>query len=294
IKKEKKLRKARVIQGAYSSGNGAFSGVNVLARGRTAGGRTPNFNTPSPGLNIVAGDAGTQSDQSDQQSPSINTESLARWVSAVKPGSVQSPQADQQTESPPRPPRAHRGRTNSVASIGMISDAGSRWENHGRLDSCAASAWGEVHVSDVESSVNEDGGNGDDQSSAGTGPRVHGRDNSGRSWNLEQNEWDGLGNTMGLESSVEIGTTASSTFFDDVVDPSHRANVHPRSLRGDLYEDSEERKSPERSPGPIAEAGVAGRTSSSSRYDHSRRRVQAAAYGDRDGGGSPRLNQSGT
>ncbi|CBJ25633.1 conserved unknown protein [Ectocarpus siliculosus] len=287
IKKEKKLRKARVTQGAYSTGNGMFSGVNVLARGRTAGGRTPNFNTPSPGLNIVAGDAGFES---DQQSPTMNTVSLARWVSAVKPGSVQPPQVDQQTESPPRPPRARHGRTNSVASIGMISEAGSRWDNHGRLDSCAASAWGEVHVSDVESSVNEDGGNGDDESSAGTGPRFHGRDHSGRSWNLEQNEWDGLGNTLSLENSVDLGTTASSTFFDDLGEPSHRANVHSRSRRGNSYEDNEESKSPERSPGSIAETRAAGRTSSSSRYDHSRRRVKAAARGDRDGDGSPRRN----
>ncbi|CAM9463855.1 unnamed protein product [Ectocarpus sp. 12 AP-2014] len=285
MKKEKRLRKARVTQGGYSSGNGTFSGVNVLARGRTSGGRTPNFNTPSPGLNIVAGDAGFQS---DQQSPTMNTASLARWVSAVKPGSVQPPQVDQQTEPPPRPPRAHHGRANSVASIGMISEAGSRWDNHGRLDSCAASAWGEVYVSDVESSVNEDGGNGDDESSTGTGPRLHGRDYSVRRWNLEQNEWDGLGNTLSLENSVELGTTASSTFFDDLGEPSHRADVHSRSLRGNSYEDNEESKSPERSPGSIAEARAAGRTSSSSRYDHSRRRVKAAGRGERDGDGSPR------
>ncbi|CAB1097917.1 unnamed protein product [Ectocarpus sp. CCAP 1310/34] len=287
MKKEKKLRKARVTQGGYSSGNGTFSGVNVLARGRTAGGRTPNFNTPSPGLNIVAGNAGFQS---DQRSPTMNTASLARWVSAVKPGSVQRPQVDQQTKSPPRPPRANHGRTNSLASIGMISEAGSRWDHHGRLDSCAASAWGEVHVSDVESSVNEGGGNGDDESSVGTGPRLHGRDHSGGSWNLQQNEWDGLGNTLSLQNSVDLGTTASFTFFDDLGDPSHRANVHSRSLRGNSYEDDEESKSPERSPGSIAVVRAAGRTSSSSRFDDSRRQVQAAAHGDCDGDASPKSN----
>lgn len=238
MKKEKKLRKGHHDGFLYTQSLGKFRGVNLVA-GRTVSARTPNSVTPSRGISKLG--------SFNQPVPdvSINTESLAQWVSAVKPRSV--PRDPQQAAGlPPRNPRTS-GRMSSVASVGVISEAGSRWDNRGRFDSCAASAWGEVHISDVESSAQGD--EGDDESSLGEGPSLHGRSRS--SGDL-RSEWNGLGRTLDdfgrsiddLGSSGEIGTTASSTFFNDLQVPDH----------GNDYDDD---GPDERSAGGMTAAGSA-------------------------------------
>lgn len=246
MKNEKKLRSAHDKNDGFAHTVGNFHGVNMAAGRHFAG--KPSPNTP-PANNLLSN--GAPSDRG-QQSPTIQTESLAKWVSAVKPDSV-LPTAPPQEEEPPPPNIPTRtGRFHSVGSVGMISEAASRWDvgsrmdDHGRQDSCAASCWQQrtrsCHVSDGESSVNDED-NGDNVSFAGTGPRRHGRSRS--SGNLSHNVWNGLGQTMDLgrtdrdfertgqdfgladtdlESSVELGTTASTTFFNDLAAPLYRPN----------------------------------------------------------------------
>lgn len=239
MKKEKKLRRGHKQGFLYAQKLGKFSGVNLMSsRGRSP--ETPE-SIPSRGISKLG------SFNKPIPDSSINTESLAQWVSSVKPGGV--PQAPQQTKGlPPRNCRNQRDRTSSVASVGMISEAGSRWDNHGRFDSCTASAWGGLHISDVESCGHGD--HGDDESSLGAGPRLHGRSRS--SGDLSRSEWNGLGQTSDdfgrsigtLGRSVGVGTTASSTFFNDlqVPDQDHE------------YDDDNDSPN-ERSPGRMAAVG---------------------------------------
>lgn len=238
--KEKKLRKGHHDGFLYAQSLGKFSGVNVVA-GRGMSPRTPDSLTPARGIRKL--------DSFNHPVPDISTniQSLAQWVSSVKPGAI--PHALQQAEGlRPRNPGTHRGRMSSVASVGMISEAGSRWGNHGRLDSCAASAWGGVHISDVESSVHGDEGDG--ESSLGEGPWHQERSRS--SGDLSRSEWNGLGQTIDdfgrsigdMERSAGVRITASSTFFNDLQVPD----------QGDDYDNDEP---DERSPGGMTAAGSA-------------------------------------
>ncbi|CAM9347729.1 unnamed protein product, partial [Scytosiphon promiscuus] len=214
MKKEKKLRKAHQVGYARSTAD-------------PRGGTKKNFpsadwhhlNTPLSGNTIISGAPGAGQ---GQQSPSINTESLARWVSAVKPST-----ALQARE--PQKELVQGGRKYSVASDGMISEAGSGWDHHGRLDSCAASAWGGVHISDVESSAH---GNDEDDDVDFTGgnPQLHERSGSVETsasrdeWNVPGKKFESLRSIGNLDLSGDLGTTASSTFFNELEGPSHRAN----------------------------------------------------------------------
>lgn len=219
IKKEKKLRKGRKDGDVYAQTFGRFSGANpgtIRGNGNNnATTVTPNRTTRSPGKGTLACGIDTLSANREQQGPGVSTQSLAQWVRAVKP--------QQLAAVPPRNPRIHGRRMNSLGSLGNISEAGSRWENHGRLDSCAASAWGEVetsardevvHISDVESSAQCDDEDGSIGSSVGTALRSHGRGRSRSSGGLSRNEWNGLEHTLEFERSHALGMTASSTFFN--------------------------------------------------------------------------------
>lgn len=246
MKKEKKLRKGHQDGFVYAQSLTKFSGVNLMANRRMPPG-TPDSLTPLPSRGI------SKLGSFNQPVPdfSNNTESLAQWVSTVKPGSV--PQAPQQTTGlAPRNSYTQRRRMSSVGSVGMISEAGSRWDNHGRLDSVEASAWAGVHISDVESSAQGD--EGDDESSLGGGSRLHGHSRS--SGDLSRSDWNGMSDTLhtledfGRSVRDVGGTAASSTFFADLQVPDH----------GDDYDDD---NPDERSPGGMTAAGSAWETPAS-------------------------------
>lgn len=265
MKKEKKLRKAH--QDGYAR-RMASSGGSVSKPFLSVG--LQHLNTPSPGDTIISGTPGAGC---DQRSPGINTESLARWVSAVKPGSV--PQGLQS-----QTPRIHGERINSMASVGMVSEAGPGWNNHGRLDSCAASAWGSVHISDVESSAH-DNDEDDDLFVEAKQHRLYERSRSGGT-SASLDEWNVPGNMYGsghsssignLGRTGDLGTTASSTFFNDLEGPSHRANdsimiaLGNRQYGGDDDDDSSDYG---RSPGIMTETGSVWPTPRSQAHHDSR------------------------
>lgn len=236
MKKEKKLRKGHHDGFVYAQTLGKFSGVNLMVNGMTP--RTPHSLEPSPPSRGVS-----KLGSFNQPIPdtSINTESLAQWVSTIKPGSI--PQApEQKTGLLPNTSRSKHGRMSSVPSVGMISEAGSRWNNDNPLDASAEPAWGGVHISDVDSSAQGD--ERDDESSLGGGPRFHGHSRS--SGDLSRSEWNGLQTLEGFGRTVgNLGeTAASSTFFDDLQVPDH----------GDESDDDDP---DERSPGGMTAAGSA-------------------------------------
>lgn len=254
------------------------------------------LNTPSPGKTIVSG-TGTIIPAADQhqQSPSFNTESLARWVGTVKP-------VPQGLES--RIPRILGGRTNSVASVGRISEAASRWDNHGRLDSCAASAWGDVHISDVESSTH-DNDEDDDTFSTGTKPQLQERYRGSGGTPASRNEWNGLDNTFGSEGrvddlgrSVDLCTTASSTFFKDLEGPSHRSGDSVMIGVRNRHDDEDDYDGDfERSPGMMTETASEWTTPRSQHRHNSRRPPNMTIGGHGEAlshwGGSPAPSPAG-
>ncbi len=215
MKMEKKLRKGRKDGDFYAHGFGSFSGMNLgTVRGNctiTAPQAMPyHRSTPSPGNRALA----CGINEVSAQSPVASMQSLAQWVRAVKNASG-SQIHQQQAGLPPKKnhPDGDR-RLNSLGSVGMISEAGSRWENHGRLDSCAASAWdGVVHISDVESSTQCDDEVDSIGSCVGTDRKLCGRGRSRSSGTLSRNEWDGLERTSDLGRSYALDTTPSTTFF---------------------------------------------------------------------------------
>lgn len=285
MKNEKKLRSARNKNDGFAHTVGSFHGVNMAA-GKDFLRTPPALNTPPVGGNNLF--SGAPSDRG-QKGPSIQTESLAKWVSAVKPDSVQEV-PPLEAEPPPHNVRTRTDRFCSVGSAGMISEAASRWDvesrldNHGRHDSSAASCWEQrsCHVSDEESFVNDE----DDKNniySAGAGHRRRERSRSGG--NLSHNVWNGLGQTMALGqtdsgfgrtghdfglaytdlgSNTELRDTASTTFFNDFAAPLYRPNDDFRVTHDDeednedeSYDDDREEhvnRNHARSPGTMTEA----------------------------------------
>lgn len=229
---EKKLRVANTRdKDGFARTIGSFHGVNIAA-GRDFPG-TPLFNTPPAGRNILAN--GAPSDDRGQESPTTHTESLAKWVSAIKPDSV--PQFSPQQARLPLPldSRTRAGEANSEGSAGVIYEAASRLDNHNRHDSSAASCWqGGAYVSEAESSENSEGG--DSRASfAGTG----------RIGKLSHSEWNGQDPTIDFgrtdgdfgRTIDDLGSTsASSTFFNDLAAPLQRSS----DAFGVMHEDDDD------------------------------------------------------
>lgn len=183
---------------------------------------SPNHLTPSPKTSTVNFPGSTplaastaawinrNREHSESATPGggrkLTSESaLGRWVATMRPGS-----------SLPRSPA-------DPSSFGGDSDAGSRW--HGRDDSCAASCWEGINISDDgSSSVQDDGSPAvrDWTRSVGDWTRSTGSIDS--RLNVAHSEWGGLGATHDSQVSASgFGNTMASSCLYNRDSPSPRA-----------------------------------------------------------------------
>lgn len=237
-----------------------FYGYNIN-RSNSSVTASPNHLTPSPktsSLNVpesarLAAGTAAWTNRNRENSETVSPDggsnlagegALGRWITAMRPGS--SPPA-----SPANPPPPHivRGESRNN-SFGGDSDSASRW--HGRDDSCAASCWQGINISDNESSNQDDG-------SAAT--RDWTRSEGSSRHHVSHSEWGGLGATLDSRVSASVlGNTIASSFFDNRDSPNHRTR-ESLAMFGD--EDGEEATP---SPGGMTRAGSVW-NSSRSRYE---------------------------
>ncbi|CAM9106632.1 unnamed protein product, partial [Laminaria digitata] len=228
VKAEKNIRQSRAGVNILNFGvteGGRFSGVN-LARSSRFNGATREFNTPplgTPRKKHAGGPSAVLSAKRDEVAtperypPDVGTGALYRWVSSKRPESFLAGTPPGSNSPRPRTPpssnspRPQLGRGGSVGlGGGSPYRAGPNWQ-HGRLDSCAASGWGDAPVSESACSPKSDISMGSD---CGKEARAHWLAQSSRI--LQGSEWDGLGNTGGsMRSNNDFNeTTGSSIFFN--------------------------------------------------------------------------------
>ena len=213
VKAEKRLRQSRAghsILNFGTTGGTRYSGVNFVRSSRFAG-ATREFNTPPPSsprknhvgrsaiLSAKPGEVATQL----RQNPDAGVGALERWVSTKKPDALVS--GTPPGSSSPRPQVA---RGSPAGFRGVVQRAGPNWQ-HARLDSCAASRWGDPPENESMLSPRSDISMGSD---CGKESRAHWLAQSSRI--LHGSEWNGLGNTAGsLRSNHDFNDTAGSSMF---------------------------------------------------------------------------------
>lgn len=214
VKAEKRLRQSRAghnVLNFGTTGGARYSGVNFARSSRFAS-ATREFTTPPPSsprknhvgrstvLSVRAGEVATQ----QRQTPDAGIGALERWVSTKKPGAFVYGTPPAGSSSPQ--PQSARG--TPVGFRGIVQRAGPNWQ-HARLDSCAASRWGDPPANEAMQSPRSDISMGSD---CGKESRAHWLAQSSRM--LHGSEWNGLGNTGGsLRSNHDFNDTAGSSMF---------------------------------------------------------------------------------
>lgn len=243
---------------------------------------SPNHITPSPKAVHIPGSAhlaastaawtNRNREHSESASPGdggkLSVEgALGRWVATRHPESSLP-------GSPAGPPFFHTARgVSRKNSFGGDSDAGSAW--HGRDDSCAASCWQGINISDDgSSSVQGDGSPAARDWTRSVGDWTRSTGSIDSRLNIAHSEWGGLSETQdsGVNAS-RFGNSMASSCFYSRDSPGHRAQ-DPLAP----FEDEGGEEAPP-SPGRMTGDGSV-RNASRSRYE-----------GSHHGRGSERLEE---